>query len=210
MDGFAYASQAGVLFAEDFDLPETAPEPEVIEPVFSAAELKESRSAAWNEGRAAGLREALADSATATQQTVTAIVEQLTAERAVSAARAEADAAALARLLLDDLAAALPTLCTQHGDAEVGAVIRLVLPALSQEPAITVRANPRTIGAIAQELARLDPDVAVRVQTIECDAMPPGDVRIAWHNGSAVRDAASLWKQISEVLIPIRETIDGG
>ena len=35
MDGFASFPRVGALFAEDFDLPETAPEPEVIDPVFS-------------------------------------------------------------------------------------------------------------------------------------------------------------------------------
>ena len=50
------------------------------------------------------------------------------------------------------------------------------------------------------------------------NAMPPGDVRIAWRNGSATRDAAELWRQVAAVLMPagllmahaaIRETIDG-
>jgi hypothetical protein len=57
------------------------------------------------------------------------------------------------------------------------------------------------------------------VRTIACDAMPRGDVHIAWHNGGATRDAAGLWQQVAEVLVPaglmradatIRETIDGG
>jgi hypothetical protein len=43
-------------------------------------------------------------------------------------------------------------------------------------------------------------------------------VRIAWHNGSAVRDAAALWEQVAAVLVPagllradamIKETVDG-
>ncbi len=57
------------------------------------------------------------------------------------------------------------------------------------------------------------------MQIIECDAMAPGDVRIAWHNGAATRDAAALWQQVAAVLAPagllradaaIRETVDGG
>ena len=108
--------------------------------------------------------------------------------------RAEQSAEAIARLLLDSLAAAFPRLCAQYGDAEVRAIVRVVLPGLTQEPAITVRAHPRTATALAQEIARLDPDLAAHVQTVECDAMPPGDVRIAWRNGSATRDAAALWR----------------
>ncbi len=38
-DSRSLAATLGTLFAEDFDMPDVAPEPEVIEPVFSAGEL---------------------------------------------------------------------------------------------------------------------------------------------------------------------------
>jgi hypothetical protein len=101
-------------------------------------------------------------------------------------------------------------LCTRFGNDEVRALVRIVLPALSQEPAIAVRANPRTAASVMQEVARLAPELMAHVQTIECDDMAPGDVRVTWRNGAAVRDTASLWEQVSEALVPIRETIDGG
>ena len=110
-----------------------------------------------------------------------------------------------------------PVLCARNGDAEVRAIVRAVLPALTQEPAITVRAIHAPRRACAGD-RRLDPDLAAHVQTIECDAMSPGDVRIAWHNGAATRDAAALWQQVAAVLVPagllrtdaaIRETVDG-
>jgi flagellar biosynthesis/type III secretory pathway protein FliH len=106
----------------------------------------------------------------------------------------------------------------RYGDAEVRAIVRAVLPELTQEPAITVRANPRTARALTQEIARLDPDLAAHVQVVDCEAMSPGDVRIAWHNGTATRDAAALWQQVAAVLAPagllradaaIRETVNG-
>jgi flagellar biosynthesis/type III secretory pathway protein FliH len=105
-----------------------------------------------------------------------------------------------------------------YGDAEVRAIVRAVLPALTQELAITVRANPRTARALSQEIARLDRDLAAHVQAIDCDAMSPGDVRVAWHNGTATRDAAALWQQVAAVLAPagllradaaIMETVNG-
>jgi hypothetical protein len=120
--------------------------------------------------------------------------------------------------LLESLAATFPALCASHGDAEVRAIVRTVLPALSQEQVITVRAHSRTLAALTQEIARVQPDLAADVQTVECDAMQLGDVLIAWRNGSAVRDAAVLWEQVAAVLVPagllqteaaIRETIDG-
>ena len=218
MDGFAHRPRGGTLFAEDFDLPAGAADPEVTEPVFSAAELSASREAAWQDGHAAGLQDAAASDAAATRRAIATIAEEFAQERDAAAERADQSAEAIVGLLLDSLAAVFPTLCAHYGDAEVRSIIRVVLPALTQEPAITVRAHPRTAAAVTQELVRLDPDLLAHVQTVECDAMSPGDVRIAWRNGAATRDAAALWQQVAAVLAPagllraeteIRETVDG-
>jgi flagellar biosynthesis/type III secretory pathway protein FliH len=206
------------LFDEDFDVRLVAPEPEVIEPVFSAGELASARDAAWREGQAAGLQEAAASEAASTQQALEAIAGQIKANHDEAVALAEQTADGIARLLLDSLAAVFPALCSHYGEAEVCAIVRTVLPSLTQEPAITVRAHPHTAAALTPEIDNLDPDIAVRVQIVTCDAMPPGDVRVTWHNGSAVRDAAGLWDQVAAVLAPagllradakIMETVDG-
>jgi hypothetical protein len=202
MDGFAFGLKPGTLFGEDFDLPDAAPEPEVIEPVFSASEVADARETAWREGNAAGLSESIDGDVVATRRAVEAIAASVAAECNAAAARAEQTAEAIAGLLLDSLAATFPALCVRYGDAEVCAV----LPALTREEAITIRANPVTAAAVAGEFARLDPDLAAHVRTIECDAMPRGDVRIAWHNGGATRDAAGLMR----VDAMIRETINAG
>jgi flagellar biosynthesis/type III secretory pathway protein FliH len=219
MDGFTHFPKVGKLFAEDFDVPEVAPDPAVIEPVYSASELTAARDAAWRDGHEAGLQDAAASDDAATRQAIAVFAEQFAAECEAATARSEQSAEAIARLLLDSLAAIFPTLCVRYGDTEVRAIVRTVLPALTQEPAITVRANPRTARALTQEIARLDPDLAEHVQAVDCDAMSPGDVRIAWHNGTATRDSAALWQQVAAVLAPagllradaaIRETVNGG
>jgi flagellar assembly protein FliH len=190
----------------------------VIEPVFSASELRAARETGWRDGRTAGLQEAAEADAAMTRQAMAAIAEQFAVECDAAAVRAEQSAEAIARLLTASLAAMFPTLCARYGEAEVRAIVRTVLPALTQETAITVRAHPRTAAAVAQEIARLDPDLIAHIQAVDCDAMPPGDVRIAWHNGTATRDAAALWQQVAAVLAPagllradaaIRETVDG-
>jgi flagellar biosynthesis/type III secretory pathway protein FliH len=223
MDGsphFRPSSRAlGALFEEDFDRPESAPEPEVIEPVFSAADLAGAREAAWRAGNAAGAEEAAAGDAAATRRAIESIAAQFADARDTAAALAEQTADAIARLLLDSLAAAFPVLCACCGEAEVQAIVRSVLPALNQEQAVTVRTNPLTARSLLREIGRLDPDFAARVQIVECDAMTPGDVKISWHNGAVVRDATGLWEQVAAILAPAgllrtdvvfnRETVDG-
>jgi flagellar assembly protein FliH len=200
MDGSIYTPRFGALFAEDFDLPQTAPEPEVIDPVFSASDLTAAREAAWQEGHAAGLQQAAASDAATTRQAIGQIAELLRAEAQAGVARAEQEAEAIAQLLLDCLAATFPTLAARYGDAEVRAIIRTVLPALIREPEITIRAHPETIVVIVQEIVGLDPDLKEHVKTVPCDDMMPGDLRIAWRNGSAVRNTTALWQQVAEIL----------
>jgi len=208
----------GTLFAEDFDRTQPAPEPEVIEPVFSATELADAREAAWRDGHTAGLEAAAASDAAGTRHAMEAIASGLSDARDAAGACAERSADAIARLLLDSLAAAFPILCAHHGEVEVQAIVRAVLPALIHEPAITVRANGRSAPALAREIERFDPELAAHVQVVECDSMSPGDVRITWRNGAAVRDTASLWQQVATILMPagllrsnaaIMETVDG-
>ncbi len=192
----------GALFGEDFDQPERVAEPDAIEPVYTAAELAKAREAAWREGNAGGQQEAAASDAAATRRAIEAMAAQWADASDAAAARAEQTADAIARLLLDSLAAAFPTLCACYGEAEVQAIVRSVLPALTQEQVITVRTNRLTAPSLVREIGRLDPAFAARVQIVECDLMTPGDVKIDWHNGRAIRDATALWEQVAAVLAP--------
>jgi flagellar biosynthesis/type III secretory pathway protein FliH len=209
----------GALFEEDFDRPESAAEPEVIDPIFSAADLADAREAAWRAGNAAGAEEAAAGDAAAARRAIESIATQFADARDAAATLAEQTADAIARLLLDSLAAAFPVLCASCGEVEVQAIVRSVLPALNQEQAVTVRTNPLTARSLLREVGRLDPDFATRVQIVECDSMTPGDVKISWRNGAVVRDATGLWEQVAAILAPAgllrtdivfnRETVDG-
>jgi hypothetical protein len=223
MDGSLHAQSrpqgSGTLFGEDFDIRESAPEPEVIEPVFSTSDVASAREFAWRDGHAAGVQEATESDVAIARHMLEAIAEAMAASHDAAAVHAEQAAEAIAHLLLDSLAAAFPALCANYGDAEIRALVRIVLPPLSDEPAITVRANPRMISALAIEMRRLDPDLTARVQIHECDGLAPGDVRVTWHNGAATRDAAGLWEQVAMVLAPaglrpqinemVKETTDG-
>jgi flagellar biosynthesis/type III secretory pathway protein FliH len=93
-----------------------------------------------------------------------------------------------------------------------------VLPALAQEPTITIRAHSDTTAAISREIGKLDPELRTRVETVTSEAMPLGDVRITWRNGSAVRSVDALWQQVVDVLAPagllrvdasVKEMVDG-
>ncbi len=205
--GLVSRMRAHALFGEDFDLPaelepEQAPEPEVIAPVLIAADLDAARAEAWAEGHAAGLAEAAADAAAALAGAAQALAPQLANLSIQLRQQVEEAASAIARLLLDTLATLFPALCARHGEAEARAVLQTVLPALAQEPAVTVRLSGGLAAALEHEVARCSEDFAERVALVADPAMAPGDVRVAWQGGKAVRDAAALWAQVAAVLAP--------
>ncbi len=196
----------GVLFAEDFDdatgvtVIEAPAEPEVIAPVFSAADLESAHARAYADGRAAGLGEAAATHDHAAREALADIARALETAGAELAGLAADHADEVARLLLDTLMTLLPATCARHAEAEVRAVARAVLPALQREAAVTVRAHPRTAGAIAEEIERLDPELAARIRLLPADHLAASDIRIGWADGGAVRDTDAAWREIAEVL----------
>jgi hypothetical protein len=114
----------------------------------------------------------------------------------------EANAEALAHLLLESLTTTFPAACASLGDREIREVIGTILPALHQEPRIIVRVPLSAATMVTGEIERLDPEIMSRVRIIAMETMSPGDVHIAWANGSAVRDTASLWERVAAILIP--------
>ena len=196
-------SLLGVLYAEDFDddggapaAADALPEPEVIEPSFTAAELDAARV----EARAAGRLDAERGVAASRNHMLGLLATGVADARAAAAEVAEAAAEGVARCMLGALAACLPALCERHGAEELRALVRMVLPAMQDEPRITVRVNPRMLPAMQAEVAALDFEIAERVHLLATDALPPGDARISWVDGSAVRDAGRARAAVQDAL----------
>lgn len=198
--------EAGILYAEDFDAPEILPKPPPPPPPppsYDQAELEAACERAREEGRLAALQDEEQVQAGLRLAALQAIADALSASHDHAARLAEEAAEALARTVLGLLLAALPATCARHGERELRALVRTVLPALSAEPRITVRANPAMQAALAAELARMEPDLAARVALVPTEALAPGDASIAWTDGSAVRDAAAIATAARDALAPL-------
>ena len=210
-------SLVGVLYAEDFDDDDPAPapakpswrratdlpvaeaepaEPEVVEPSFTAGELEAARA----EGREAGRMEAERGLAASRASMVGLLAAGLAEVQGSAQGVAEAAAEGVARCLLSMVAACLPALCERHGAAELQALARAVLPALVDEPRITVRVHPYMQVAMQAEVAALDIELAERVQLLPTEAVAPGDARISWADGAVVRDAACARRAVEDAL----------
>jgi flagellar assembly protein FliH len=209
------ARRPAILFAEDFDAPPgitvlddlpdepPPPPPPPPPPAFTEADLTQARESAYAEGHRNGLAQAATDRAEVTRQMLDVIAGRLDGAGTAAAKVAEESAEVVARLLLGTLATMLPALCARHGAGEVAALTRAVLPALAREPRVTIRLSPHVVHAVEQELAGLDPELHGRVSLVPTDAVAPGDARITWQDGAAVRDADALWRTVAEALAPL-------
>lgn len=184
----------GVLYAEDFDVPkpEAPPEPEPEVSTFSKADLAEAQVAAAQDAirdaRQAWDNEAAASRALALDRIAAALSSAGSAARSV----AEEVASEAAKTMLALLASLMPHLCRLHGDCEVQALLRHLLPQLAAEPRIAVRVHPAVLDAVRDDLRTLDPDLAAAVSVSALDTLGRGDARVAWRNGSLHRDAGAM------------------
>lgn len=191
------------MFDDDLELPD-ARDPEVIGPasaLLTQADLAAARADAWAEGRESARAGAEAAAAVLAEAAV-ALARETASLRDELRDEAEANASALARLLLDTLAALFPALCARNGEAEVRAVARALLPGLSAEPEIVVRANPAISAALEADIAGLTEDDPGRIRVLADPAMAPSDVRLRWRGGFGARDAAALWEEVAAALAP--------
>ncbi len=194
----------GILYAEDFDAP-VAPPPAAPapEPTHSAIELADAREL----GRAEGWRAARAAAEAQIEAQRAAVLHAIAAALSEARDAAEnfaADAAeSVARTALSLLAAALPATCARHGERELRALALAVLPALEAEPRIVIRASPLGLRSLAETVARLDPELAARVQLLPAEALSADEARITWQDGRAVRDRRAVQAAIEAVLAPL-------
>ncbi len=201
-------SPSGVLYAEDFDLPEERrpppaskpPQPVILEPTFSLTDLKHATERAIAEGRAQE-RVAAEQEREARKTDAITLIGALLQDAATENARiAEAGAAALARTVLAAVAAVLPALAASHALGEVSALVRLLLPAMEREPALEIRVNPALLDPLRNELATVAVPGSIRFEWIGVEAMQEGDVAVKWQDGMMLRDTSALCADILALL----------
>ena len=189
--------RAGILYAEDFDSPalppppEPEPEPEPLEPSFSSGEMEMARQLAAEAAVARARTEWDQSDAHARTLALGAIAAELTAAQGDGRALAEAAADGTVRVILTMAAGMLPAYCAGHGEAEVRRLLAHLMPSLQREPRITVRVSPAIADRVRADLLG-DDDLAARVSVTAAPGLALGDARVAWADGSLVRDEAAI------------------
>ena len=196
------------LFIEDFDavempaaasVDEDGGEPEIIVPSFGPEDVEAARLGGYEAGVAAG-RAMVQGAREAALDGVLAAIRAALADAAAGAGRRADDIGReVARLLVGSLAAVLPDLVRHHGAAEISRLVQELLPPMALEPEIVMQVAAGDREALAADLDRLDAHLASRVRLVTAAGMAAGDVMIAWKNGRASRDSATLARQLAEL-----------
>lgn len=195
----------GILYAEDFGTGRTKPWPppttrppsstppppaaltqaDIDRACIRAVQAAES---AWSSGAEDRRAEALS-----------ALASNLTQARADAARHAEAVADSIARTVLTILAGLLPDLSRNHGDAEVRALLKHLVPILAPGLRLVIRVHPDLVDILAQDVATLDDTLLPHIELRPAN-LQPGDVRLAWEDGSLTRDAAAMVAAVHDSL----------
>lgn len=180
---------------EEEDLP---PPP----PTFSEEELARARAEAYEEGWRAGQ----AEESARREKFVAGIMEKtgrdfetLFAAEKARASVFEAEAVTLARHIF---ARTFPRFNAAFGLAEIEQTVRNVLESRKDTPEIVVEVHPDYTDDIRKytESVIQGLHLAGRCTVRGNASLGPGDCRMQWENGGAVRDAAGLAAQIDQEL----------
>jgi flagellar assembly protein FliH len=203
-----------MLFADNFDMPvvETAPAlvaaAEPPPPTYTQADLDVACAQARAEGYAEASAQAAEAEAVGVSTALARIGEQL-ADAAAEAARVvDEGIATMARLLMSAMLAGYPQLHKLHGAEELRAVIRQAMPGLLHETRVVFHVHPSMVELVEAELANVRHNERQHMTIEPSEAIPPGDARIAWPNGAAVRDTEAIHAAIAEILRPLGLLVD--
>ena len=207
------AEPAFAMFVRDFDAPldnvivlddaeeevPAAPTPPAITQEMLDAAVAAARDEGLREGRAeaAEAREAARHAMQAT------LINQLRDAGAELRGAVDAAGSQLAALVLATLDAGFPALRAPHGADELARFTRDIVGLLAQEPRIVIRIHPDMQPVLDEVLAALEPERREAILVEVREALPPGDARIAWRHGMAVRDTEALRQRLGETLAPL-------
>lgn len=207
-----FIPSSGVLYAEDFDAPEPAavtvevaapsPEPVVIEPTFSLADLHRATKRAEQEARAQERQDAATTSEARAADALVRIAEALKINRSESADVAKAAASATADTILAMVAAVLPAFSADRGAQEVTALLQLLLPSMTHQPRLAIRLHPSLIDAVRDALAAALEDGQTMIDWLGSTTMQPGDLSVRWQDGIMFRDTNALCTQVCALVMP--------
>ena len=199
----------GILYVEDFGGDPCTRESAISadEPAAAPSVTQVDLEFARAEGRAEGLRCALADAAHTRAQLETAALQSLAdslGSARVAIERVAADhAGACVRALLAMMSAAVPAAMARYAEVEMQAMLDVLLPGLACEPELRVRTHPDLANIVREHLGERLPTEGIILSVVADTRCGLGDVEVSWQHGRARRDCNAIWQAIRSAMTPM-------
>jgi len=185
------------------DGPEEEEEEEEEElPGYSEAQLEEAKTESFEAGKLEGARDAASTIEKETLMTLQVISQHITdlfahqeAANNVLLRDGVGVAASIARKLF-------PTMNEQNALGEIDRLVEHTLLRLIEEPRVVVRVNPDLLEALDARVGDLKAGAGYEGRIVLKDdpALPYGDCRMEWGDGSAARNVKSVWESIDKII----------
>jgi hypothetical protein len=91
----------------------------------------------------------------------------------------------------------------RHGGEEVRALIQRTLPGLLLEQRATFHVHPSMMQLVADELSAVPFGERQHLTVEPTETVLPGDARITWPHGAAIRDTTKTAAAIADILGPL-------
>ncbi len=171
-------------------------------PTFSEEEVEMAREEGFAAGKEAGVREAAA----ATETQILDALNQVTASFA-DVCRMQVDSnREIARDMLGVASSiarkAFPDLNARNALGEIDRMVAEILDAILEEPKVQIFVAPELRDPLANRLEKIADRVGYegRLSVTGDKLLEPGDCRVEWANGGAVRKIEDMWQQIDEIV----------
>jgi flagellar assembly protein FliH len=197
------SAPAKFLFDLDFAAPATARNaPPTISADAHEAALAEAEARGYRNGMAAAEAHARGDNETRAAQAyerIAVALQSAIGQLAGVKDRVEADAVAVALAVGRKLA---PALVAREPIAEIAALAGECFGEMLQAPHVVVRVNETLHAAVRDKLAEIARGRGFegRLVVLGEAAIAPGDCRIEWADGGAVRDASAIDRTVESVV----------
>lgn len=171
-------------------------------PTFSEEELEAAKTAAYEEGQAAGLAQAKQE----LESHIVAALHTITGQLAVLHDRQslanEVTAAELAKITGDIIAKLLPDYHSKYGADEIVALVKTCLAPLEDTGRVTIKVSSDIKEDMAERLeqAKIESGFLGQLVVLGDPSLGPADVRLDWGQGGAERNAEQTWQLIEEAI----------
>ncbi|MGB1548282.1 MAG: hypothetical protein ACPHIA_07125 [Alphaproteobacteria bacterium] len=167
---------------------------------FTEEDLAAAREEGMAEGKAAGRKEAEAETERLTADALKKISEHMATLGAAQSEASKSNAREASELAMAVARKVMPEISKHGAIIEIEAMVRQCLADRFEEPRVVIRVHDSLLDSLRTRIdsAAANAGFAGKLVLLADDSLQGADCRVEWADGGAERDEERLWKDIEE------------